>query len=78
MLLSLQTHHARDAGFETLLSLALETRNYPYSDPGQMALLTGNLPEKNQEMVFQQMATSQGYIGMIPMMGKLERDESEK
>ena len=68
-----QMQNARDAGFETLLSLALETRNYPYSDPGQMALLTGNLPEKNQEMVFQQMATSQGYIGMIPMMGKIAR-----
>lgn len=68
-----QMQNARDAGFETLLSLALETRNYPYSDPGNMALLTGNLPEKNQEMVFQQMATSQGYIGMIPMMGKIAR-----
>jgi polysaccharide deacetylase 2 family uncharacterized protein YibQ len=68
-----QMQNARDAGFETLLSLALETRNYPYSDPGNMALLTANLPEKNQEMVFQQMATSQGYIGMIPMMGKIAR-----
>jgi polysaccharide deacetylase 2 family uncharacterized protein YibQ len=68
-----QMQNARDAGFETLLSLALETRNYPYSDPGNMALLTSNLPEKNQEMLFQQMATAQGYIGMIPMMGKLAR-----
>ena len=68
-----QMQNARDAGFETLLSLALETRNYPYSDPGNMALLTGNLPEKNQEMFFQQMATAQGYIGMIPMMGKIAR-----
>jgi polysaccharide deacetylase 2 family uncharacterized protein YibQ len=68
-----QMQNARDAGFETLLSLALETRNYPYSDPGNMALLTGNLPEKNQEMFFQHMATAQGYIGMIPMMGKIAR-----
>jgi polysaccharide deacetylase 2 family uncharacterized protein YibQ len=68
-----QMQNARDAGFETLLSLAMETRNYPYSDPGSMALLTSNLPEKNQEMIFQQMATAQGYIGVIPMMGKLAR-----
>ncbi len=68
-----QMQNARQGGFETLLSLAMETRNYPYSDPGNMALLTGNLPEKNQEMFFQHMATAQGYIGMIPMMGKIAR-----
>ena len=68
-----QMQNARQGGFETLLSLAMETRNYPYSDPGSMALLTSNLPEKNQEMMFQQMATAQGYIGVIPMMGKLAR-----
>lgn len=68
-----QMQAARQGGFESLLSLAMETRNYPYSDPGSMALLTSNLPEKNQEMIFQQMATAQGYIGIIPMMGKLAR-----
>jgi polysaccharide deacetylase 2 family uncharacterized protein YibQ len=68
-----QMQTARQAGFETLLSLALETRNYPYSDPGSLALLTANLPEKNQEKLSQQMATAQGYMGMIPMMGKIAR-----
>jgi polysaccharide deacetylase 2 family uncharacterized protein YibQ len=68
-----QMQTARQAGFETLLSLALETRNYPYSDPGSLALLTANLPEKNQEKFTQQMATAQGYMGMIPMMGKIAR-----
>jgi polysaccharide deacetylase 2 family uncharacterized protein YibQ len=68
-----QMQNARQGGFETLLSLAMETRNYPYSDPGSMALMTGNLPEKNQEMMLQQLATAQGYMGMIPMMGKIAR-----
>ena len=72
-----QMQTAREGGFETLLSLAIETRNYPYSDPGSLALLRINNAEQNTSKMLQQLAVAQGYIGITPMMGQNVHYDSE-
>lgn len=54
---------ARAAGHEVLLALPLEPERYPLDDPGNHALLTGNLAALNHQRLEWAMTRFTGYVG---------------
>lgn len=54
---------AREGDHEVLLSLPMEPKDYPISDPGPIALLTKNPSEKNLNILKWIMAQSDAHIG---------------
>jgi polysaccharide deacetylase 2 family uncharacterized protein YibQ len=54
---------ARAAGHEVLLSLPLEPERYPIDDPGNRALLTGNLAALNHQRLEWALTRITGYVG---------------
>lgn len=53
------------AARERYLDLPLEPVDYPYSDPGPFALLTGQEEAKNQERLEQVLGRATGYTGLV-------------
>ncbi len=54
---------ARAAGHELLLALPLEPADYPLDDPGNRALLTGNLAALNHQRLEWALTRFTGYVG---------------
>jgi len=54
---------ARATGHELLLALPLEPERYPIDDPGNRALLTGNLAALNHQRLEWAMTRFTGYVG---------------
>ncbi|MDA8250390.1 MAG: divergent polysaccharide deacetylase family protein [Rhodospirillales bacterium] len=54
---------ARAAGHELLLALPLEPERYPIDDPGNRALLTGNLAALNHQRLEWALTRFTGYVG---------------
>ncbi len=54
---------ARAAGHEILLALPLEPERYPLDDPGNHALLTGNLAALNHQRLEWALTRFAGYVG---------------
>jgi polysaccharide deacetylase 2 family uncharacterized protein YibQ len=54
---------ARSAGHELFLSLPLEPARYPLDDPGDHALLTGNAPAVNAQLLEWALTRFAGYVG---------------
>lgn len=53
------------AARERYIDLPLEPADYPYSDPGPFALLTGQEEAKNQERLEQILGRATGYAGLV-------------
>lgn len=60
---------ARGAGHEVLLSLPMEPRDYPRSDPGPFGLLTGLDAEQNKRRLDWVLSRMTGYVGVTNYMG---------
>lgn len=60
---------ARDAGHEVLLTLPMEPRDYPRSDPGPYALMTTIDQRANLERLHWVMSRATGYIGLANYQG---------
>ena len=60
---------ARGAGHEVLLNLPMEPRDYPHSDPGPYALMSGLDAEQNRRRLDWVLSRMTGYIGVTNYMG---------
>ena len=56
---------ARTAGHEVLMDLPLEPNDYPATDPGPNAMLTGQTTEENQKGLQQVMGSAAAYVGLL-------------
>ncbi len=66
---------AREAGHELFLVLPLETRDFPFEDPGPLALSSGLSPVDARQRLRAVMATATGYVGLVSISdGRLESD----
>lgn len=61
---------ARDAGHEILLSLPLEASEFPFRDPGPMALLTELPAEDNMDRLQLALSRCTGYVGVLSQFGQ--------
>lgn len=61
---------ARAAGHEVLLGVPMEPDNYPQNDPGPNALLVQSPNDENVKRLQWALARSEGYVGVMPMMGE--------
>lgn len=55
---------ARQNGYETWLTVPIQDKTYPYSDPGTMALLNSLSNAANEQRLFEIMSKAQGYAGV--------------
>lgn len=60
---------ARGAGHEVLINLPMEPRDYPRSDPGPFALMTGLDVQQNRRRLDWVLSRMTGYIGVSNYMG---------
>lgn len=60
---------ARDAGHEVLLTLPMEPRDFPRSDPGPFALMTSLDAEQNIRRLEWIMSRATGYVGLVSYQG---------
>lgn len=60
---------ARLAGHELFMSLPMESENFPIEDAGPLALDTRVQLVENQRRLETVMASAQGYVGLVTMMG---------
>jgi uncharacterized protein len=68
---------ARRAGHEILLSLPLESDEFPFRDAGPMALLTSLAVEDNIERLQRVLSRCTGYVGVASAFGRrFEQDEA--
>jgi hypothetical protein len=68
---------ARGAGHEILLSLPLESDEFPFRDAGPMALLTSLGVEDNIERLQRVLSRCTGYVGVSSAFGRhFEEDEA--
>ena len=68
---------ARGTGHEILLSLPLETDEFPFRDAGPMALLTNLSVEDNLERLQRVLGRCTGYVGVASAFGRrFEQDEA--
>lgn len=68
---------ARDAGHEILLSLPVEASEFPFRDPGPIALLTSLSTADNLDRLQQLLSRCSGYVGVASMFGhRFEQDEN--
>jgi len=58
-------HNARMLGYEVWLGVPMQTRDYPASDPGPLALLKDLTPQDNLERFQRLMATFPGFVGVM-------------
>ncbi len=66
----------RRYGHEILLSLPLESADFPFDDPGPYALLTSLSPQENLDRLEFLLSRFAGYVGVIGDMGsKFNRDD---
>lgn len=67
---------ARGAGHEILLSLPLESSDFPFRDPGPIALLTSLSAADNLDRLQQLLSRCTGYVGVAGIFGRrFEQDE---
>lgn len=62
---------ARIAGHEFLVSIPMEPEGYPLNDPGDHALLTGNLAAENMARLRWILSRFNGYVGATGALGTL-------
>lgn len=67
--LSNQIEQARSAGHEVLLTLPMEPRDFPRSDPGPYALMTTLDAEANLERLNWILSRTVGYVGLANYQG---------
>ncbi len=60
---------ARDAGHEVMLTLPMEPRDFPRSDPGPFALMTSLDAEQNIRRLEWIMSRATGYVGLVSYQG---------
>lgn len=60
---------SRLAGHELFMSLPMESENFPVEDAGPLALDTRVQLAENQRRLETVMASAQGYVGLVTMMG---------
>ncbi|MCH7957845.1 MAG: divergent polysaccharide deacetylase family protein, partial [Proteobacteria bacterium] len=60
---------AREAGHEVLLSLPMESANFPVHDPGPYALRTSLAPADNLRRLEFVLSRLSGYVGVVTLMG---------
>jgi hypothetical protein len=60
---------ARARAHEAMIDLPLEPVNYPASDPGYFALLTGNSTDENLQRLAQVVDSSSAIVGLTAFMG---------
>ena len=60
---------AREAGHEVLLSLPMESANFPVHDPGPYALRTSLAPAENLRRLEFVLSRLSGYVGVVTLMG---------
>lgn len=60
---------ARIAGHELFMSLPMESEDFPVEDAGPLALDTRVQLAENQRRMETVMASAQGYVGLVTMMG---------
>ncbi|MDA0238472.1 MAG: divergent polysaccharide deacetylase family protein [Proteobacteria bacterium] len=60
---------AREAGHEVLISVPMEPANFPFSDPGPLALKTDVDAESNIKKLNQILGQATGYVGVVNVMG---------
>ena len=60
---------ARDAGHEVLLTLPMEPRDFPRSDPGPFALMNSLDAEQNIRRLEWIMSRATGYVGLVGYQG---------
>lgn len=58
-------HNARMLGYEVWLGVPMQTRDYPASDPGPLALLKDLTPQDNLGRFQRLMATFPGFVGVV-------------
>ena len=63
--LKLLTEVARGQGHETWLTLPLETRNYPFDDPGPSTILVNASVEQNKSRLTSLLGSAHGYVGFV-------------
>ena len=67
---------ARGAGHEILLSLPLESAEFPFRDPGPSALLTSLAVEDNIDRLQRVLSRCTGYVGLTSAFGRrFEQDD---
>ncbi len=67
---------ARRAGHEVLLSIPMESADFPFDDPGPYALLTSLDTQENLGRLERIMGRLTGFVGVIGIMGsKFSQDE---
>lgn len=67
---------AREAGHEILLSLPLESSDFPFRDPGPSALLTSLPVADNLDRLQQLLSRCAGYVGVVSVLGRrFEQDQ---
>lgn len=64
-----QSEAARAAGHEVLVQLPMEPNEYPASDPGPYAVMTGYKPDENLRRIEWVLGRFAGYVGAINYMG---------
>ena len=62
---------ARQHGHEYFLSLPMEPRDYPLNDAGNRAMLTGNTPAANAQLLEWALTRFGGYVGATGALGAL-------
>lgn len=68
---------ARRAGHEVLMSLPLEAADFPFRDPGPMALLTDLTTSSNLDRLRLVLSRSTGYVGVLSRFGeRFERNRA--
>ncbi|RJF88651.1 divergent polysaccharide deacetylase family protein [Oleomonas cavernae] len=63
------TARARGAGHEILMQVPMEPVDFPTSDPGPKALMTGLGPNDNRARLEWTLARATGYVGVMTYMG---------
>jgi hypothetical protein len=63
------TARARSAGHEILMQVPMEPVDFPTSDPGPKALMTGLGPNDNRARLEWTLARATGYVGVMTYMG---------
>jgi polysaccharide deacetylase 2 family uncharacterized protein YibQ len=62
---------ARAAGHEYLVSIPMEPANFPFDDPGNHALMTGNSDAVNQQQLDWVLTRFAGYVGATGALGAM-------
>lgn len=73
--LKLLTDISRKAGHEVWLTLPMETKNYPFDDPGPLTLLVNASVEQNKGRLTSILASTQGYVGFVSQKNHIFKRE---